>query len=252
MKRREKLWREKWEKREKTIREEGLHLFPLWSYEYELMYSILIKENVVSRGNLCLETGSGSGRMSLKLGEEGVKPILLDVSREAIKFSKKLAHVKNVEADFVVGSILCLPFRSSSLDVVWNQGVLEHFVRKEQELIINESLRVLKTKGKLIVIVPHRKALFYNFFRILSMKLKTWPFGYEEPLTIEDFEKFSPKPITFHSCGWIFCQFSHVFIPGITPAIKRLIIVLEHLLKSNFIAIEKSRPGLILAAVWVR
>jgi len=247
----EEVWRRKWERREKTY-PNNLHRFPMWNYEYELMYSILIKEKVVSPGKTCLEAGSGTGRLSLKLGEDGVKPVLLDISKKAIEFSKKLAHRKNVEADFVVGSVLSLPFRSSCLDVVWSGGVLEHFTPKKQELIIRESLRVLKTKGKLITIVPDRRARLYNFLRILSMKMKTWPFGYEEPLAVEDFEKFSPKPMAFHSCGWIFCQFSHVFIPGITPAIKRLIIVLEHLLKSNFIAIEKSRPGLILAAVWVR
>lgn len=251
MKPTEEVWKRKWEKREKTY-PKNLHQFPLWNYEYELMYSILLKEKVVSSGKACLEAGSGTGRLSLKLGEYGVKPILLDISKKAIAFSKKLAGRKNVKADFMVGSVLSLPFRSSCLDVVWSGGVLEHFTYTKQQLIIRESLRVLKTKGKLITIVPNRKARVYNFFRILSMKMKVWPFGYEEPLTVEDFYRFSAKPTAFHSCGWIFCQFSHIFIPGIASATRLILRFLERILKSNFIAVQKNRPGLLLAAVWIK
>lgn len=247
MRRTEDVWRDKWKK---TLGKEDQVL--LWNYEYELTYSILTRENAISKGKTCLEAGSGTGRMSLRIAKDGAKPILLDVSKKAIEFSKRLAILNNVEANFVVGSIINMPFRSSCLDVVWSSGVLEHFTLEKQRIIVHESLRVLKQKGKLITIVPNRKALFYNLFRILSQKIKGWPFGYEEPLTVEDFQKFSPKPLAFHSCGWIFTQFSHIFIPG-TVLIRGVVInFIQSLLKSHYITIEKSRPGLLLSAVWVK
>lgn len=251
MKRTEDVWREKWEKWEKPLGKENQ--LPLWNCEYELMYSILTSENAISRGKTCLETGSGTGRMSLRIAKDGAKLILLDVSKKAIEFSRRLFIVKNVEADFVVGSILNLPFRPSCLDIVWSAGVLEHFTPEKQQIIVHESLRVLKQKGKLIAIVPNRKARFYNLFRILSQKVKAWPFGYEEPLTVEDFKKFSPKPLAFHSCGWIFTQFNHIFMGWIAVLIRGVVMnFIESMLKSYYVAIEKSRPGLILAAVWVK
>ena len=186
------------------------------------------------------------------MAEVGAKPILLDISRKAVKFSKKGSYIKNVDAHFVVGSILYLPFKSSSLDLVWSAGVLEHFVFKEQQLILHESLRVLKTYGKMIAIVPNRKAWYYNFFRILSIKTKTWPLGYKEPFTTEDFEKFYPKPVTFHSCG-IFAQFdTHVTIPLGQRYTRKLMKIFEWISKSNFTKVDKSYPGLLLAAVWVK
>lgn len=251
MKRTEDVWRDKWKKWEKTLGKENQ--LPLWNYEYELTYSILTGENVISRGKTCLEAGSGTGRMSLRIARDGAKPILFDVSKKAIEFSKRLFILKNVEADFVVGSILNLPFRPSCLDIVWSAGVLEHFTPEKQQMIVHESLRVLRQKGKFIAIVPNRRALFYNFFRILSQKVKAWPFGYEEPLTVEDFKKFSPKPLAFHSCGWIFTQFNHIFMGGVAVLIRgKVMNFIECVLKSHYIAIEKSRPGLILAAVWVK
>ena len=177
MKQPEKVWIELWEKRK-----EHLNQYPLWNYNYELVYSILTTENVISAGRTFLEAGSGTGRLSLKLAESGAKPVLLDISRKAIMFSKNLARAKDVEADFVVGSTFCLPFRSSSFDTVWSAGVIEHFAPEDQNTIVHESLRVLKNGAKLIIIVPNKKALIYNFFRVLTMKIRTWPYGYEQPL----------------------------------------------------------------------
>lgn len=252
MKRPEAVWKDKWEKREKVLEKENLCFFPLWDYEYELMFGILQAENAVRPGKTCMETGSGTGRLSLRLAENGASSLLLDVSKEAIVFSKRLATLRHVEADFIVGSILNLPFVSSCLDFVWNGGVLEHFMPEDQERIIHEALKVLKPGGKFIAIVPNKRALLYNSFRILSMKIKMWPFGYEEPLSIEDFRKFAPKPQKFYSSGWLFCQLSHIFLPVITLIIHKSLEFLEGLLKSNLVKIEKSRPGFLLAAVWVK
>jgi len=141
MRKPENVWKELWLKTK-------LSQIPQWDYGCELVYYILNRANITYSGKKCLETGSGTGRVSLKLGEEGATSILLDTSKEALRFSKIRAQLRKVDADFVAGSILCLPFRSSSLDVVWSEGVLEHFTFKDQRLIISESLRTLKTKGR--------------------------------------------------------------------------------------------------------
>lgn len=220
--------------------------FPKWDYESELVYSLLIREFGHYAGQLCLEGGSGTGRISFKLAESGAHAILLDTSKTALEFSKK--NQKETNSYFVVGSIFKLPFRVSSLDFVWNAGVLEHFKFKEQQAAISEFLRVLKSGRKLTVIVPNRKAYFYNLFRVLSIKMKTWPFGYEEPLSRKEFEKFSPKPVEFLSCGllWqlIFCIYIRLFSSGLTSVIKKLLRV------PFFAKIDKNCPGYLLAAIF--
>lgn len=241
MKRPEESWQEFW-------RKVNLNLISRWDPRYESTYYILIKENVVFKDKICLEGGSGTGRVSLRLGEEGAVPILLDVSKKAVKFSKNMARKMHVAAHFMVGSVLNLPFRSSSQDLVWSEGVFEHFVFEQQQVILSESLRVLKIKGKLILIVPNRKAWIYNLLRIISMRMRKWPYGYEEPLTIEDFNKFSPEPIAFHSYGmWRQFIFAAEFLPG-----SKVLILLVYLLFKVLRNADKFCPGLLLATVWVK
>jgi len=235
----EKTWEKVWQKYDWDE-------FSKWDYESELVYSLLVREFNRYTDQLCLEGGCGTGRISFKLAQSGAHAILLDTSKTAVEFSKK--SQKETNSYFVVGSIFRLPFRSSSLDFVWNAGVLEHFQFKEQQAAISEFLRVLKSGRKLIVVVPNKKAYFYNLFRILSMKMKTWPFGYEEPLSRKEFEKFSPKPSEFLSCGLLwqltFCVYVRLFSRGLT-------IILKKLLGASFLAkIDKTCPGYLIAGIF--
>lgn len=221
-----------------------------WDYMCESLYRIIIGQIKEFHGKLWLETGSGSGRVSLRLAEGGAQSVLFDVSREAIKFSKKLASYKKIDAHFIIGSIFALPFRVSSLHVVWNAGVLEHFKHGEQQLAISEALRVLRSGGKLTVIVPHRKAYFYNMSRIAAMKMKTWPFGFEEPLTCKEFEKFAPKPLKLQASGFMF-QFICIYIPVVSTIMIRVIKILLRifpLLKR----LDQNAPGYFLTATFVK
>ena len=56
-----------------------------------------------------------------------------------LSFRKNLPPIKKIDAHFIIGSIFALPFRVSSLHVVWNAGVLEHFKHREQQLAISEA-----------------------------------------------------------------------------------------------------------------
>lgn len=272
LKKPEHIWRELWKER--------IEKFSRWNYQCELKYSILIKEIKCFNGKMCLESGSGTGRVSLKLGQHGARPVLLDTSKKAIKFSKKLLYGQYVNADFVIGSIFNLPFKDSCLDLVWNEGLLQYFEFQKQQLAVSEFLRVLRAGGKVIVMVSNRKAWIYNLNRILSMKIKISPFGYEEPLSRKDFEKFSPKPKVFHSCGLLW-QFTCIFIPklsatlnffkdrphknyihrvsgkrdsnGMNFFVNRLLPILRFLhLLPYLTKIDKYNPGLIMGAVWAK
>jgi ubiquinone/menaquinone biosynthesis C-methylase UbiE len=201
------------------------------------------------RGKTILETGSGTGRISLRLAREGAEVLLLDISRDIIKFSKKIFKDSRSEGVFIVGDIFHLPFRSNTLDIVWNSGVLEHYTRTEQRKVFDEAMRVLKIGGSLIIIVPNSEALIYNLFRKLDVKLRRWRFGYEEPISPKElYHLFPSKPITHRSAGFIY-QFHFVSLPLLGVALN---IWLKFLYRSFPVltTIDKSIPGYLVAGLW--
>lgn len=63
--------------------------------------------------------------------------------------------------------------------------------------------------------------------------------------------------ITFFAKLELFSELSdyecrHIFVPGITQVIAILANFLEHALKLKLVSVEKSRPGVTLAAVWIK
>ena len=92
----------------------------------------------------------------------------LDKSMEVIRNA-----VKNCD-HFVCGDIFRLPFSDKSVDVVFNQGVMEHFDDKEILIIFREFERVCKRK--VVLCVPASTSLFkhiWNPFNSLDGRFMT-------------------------------------------------------------------------------
>lgn len=240
---RERVWKELWERLKRKDA-------PLWNYSSELEHSILIREVPKLAGKRCLETGSGTGRVSLRLRQSEARVILLDVSKEAIEFSRRLFSRANEQADFMVASILALPFRLSSIDLLWNSGVLEHFKPSEQQLAISEALHVLRNEGKLIVIVPNRESRFVEFFTTLSIRMRTWPYGYAKPLSTNDFTKLPFKPTSIASFGFLW-QLRYIYIPVLQTVANAFFSIARHIFP-YLEEIDKNYPGYFLVATFVK
>lgn len=218
----------------------------LWNDQCELVYSLLVSlipSNL--KGKSIVETGSGSGRVSLRLAKEGADVTLIDCSTEALASSKRMFKRCKLNGTFIKADISRLPFRECIFDILWSSGVLEHFVHKQIDGIIDDSLRTVKKGGRLVVIVPNKNALVYNLSRILDMKLGRWRFGYEEPLSANDLNSFHLKPTIRRSAGF-FYQIYFFSIPYVAPIchklLKRLYLKLSKL--------DKTLPGYLVAGVW--
>ena len=112
---------------------------------------LFIKEfnNIVKADNLdILECGCGQGYMSSLLAKSN-NVTALDISDEALKITKFNFVNNYTDGNLVKGDIFNMPFKDNSFNVVWNQGVLEHF---NPINAIREMLRV--TKDHLIVFLP--------------------------------------------------------------------------------------------------
>lgn len=127
-----------------------------------------------------LEVGAGTGRDGLRLAASGSKVVLLDYAVQAIAMLRTLTRPRR-GVYIVRADAFALPFRNESFDLVFHQGLLEHF--REPEELLRENLRVLRVGGVAVVDVPQRFHLYALLKRIL-MLLGRWFAGWETDFTV--------------------------------------------------------------------
>jgi SAM-dependent methyltransferase len=120
-----------------------------------------------------LEVGAGSGRDSDDIAARGGIVYTLDYSEEALDLMR--TSLKS-EIGIVCGDAKAVPFAEGSLDVVFHQGLLEHF--RDPETLVRENHRILKTGGLLLIDVPQRLH-YYTLLKHILMILGKWFAGWE-------------------------------------------------------------------------
>jgi ubiquinone/menaquinone biosynthesis C-methylase UbiE len=132
-------------------------------------------------GMRILEVGAGTGRDSRALSERGAEVWTLDYSEESLRLmADHLDHPVRI----VCGDAFSLPFQSESFDVVFHQGLLEHF--EEPQHILAENHRVLKHGGWVLADVPQRFH-YYTLAKHVLMFFNKWFAGWET--------EFSPREL---------------------------------------------------------
>ena len=135
-------------------------------------------EHMTLDGLKVLEVGAGTGRDCDVLAELGSWTCALDYSEESLALMS--GTFKN-PVEIVCGDALALPFASNSFDVVFHQGLLEHF-RNPGDLI-DENLRVLKPGGVLLVDVPQRYH-YYTVAKHALILIGKWFAGWETEFSV--------------------------------------------------------------------
>lgn len=140
-----------------------------------------IVENLSRHGDLkglrVLEVGAGTGRDAGAIAALGGLVVALDYSEESLRLMRSALEDA---AGIVCGDATELPFLPESFDVVYHQGLLEHFRRPED--VLDENVRVLKRGGLLLVDVP-QKYHYYTILKHLMMALGVWFAGWETEFT---------------------------------------------------------------------
>ena len=122
------------------------------------IYRRLIVKNILNhfvfkyfpKGAHILHAGCGSGQVDVDIAKH-VDITALDISNNALLIYRQ---VHGEKAKTIQGNIFSLPFADESFDGVYNLGVLEHFTPEEIHQILTECKRVLKSKGRIIILWP--------------------------------------------------------------------------------------------------
>ncbi|SMB79473.1 Methyltransferase domain-containing protein [Desulfonispora thiosulfatigenes DSM 11270] len=149
-----------------------------------------IKEVLNLQGTeIILDIGGGTGHLAQHLKEDCKKVYILDESE------KMLSKIKpNKKIVPIVGDALTTNFKDKSIDVVILADVLHHI--SQQEKLIVEIERVLKDKGKILILDFDRKYLRTKLLRLFEYFL----FGKLYFKTSREVKELLKDRFTVHLC----------------------------------------------------
>ena len=107
-------------------------------------------------GAMVLEPGCGCGKLGLSYAMGGCEAILLDVDPEVAAYARRLRGALNslighpLPVQIRIGNILRMHFKDESFDLVFNEGVPQHWSDGQRQESINQMVRV--AKGMIIII----------------------------------------------------------------------------------------------------
>lgn len=132
-------------------------------------------------GKKVLEVGAGTGRTSFELQQAGAYVIVLDYSENSLRIVQELFSSVNKRIEIIQADAFHLPFKNDVLDIVFHQGLLEHF--KTPQPLLKENYRVLRPGGLTLVDVP-QKFHIYTAIKHILIWLNAWFAGWETEFSI--------------------------------------------------------------------
>jgi len=150
-----------------------------------------------------LEVGCGSGSFLERLKNQGVKEIIgIDLNETALREAKKkgLRVLKTTIEELA-------KYENQTFDVICSFQVLEHVANPRS--FLNASIKLLKTKGRLIIAVPNSKGFLSEIrFPLLDMPphhITRWSiktFLYLEKFLPLKIERYNFEPIAKYHKTW--------------------------------------------------
>lgn len=134
-----------------------------WSYLSRMIIRTIEHELGNVKGKKMIELGCGSGRNSLRLAKKGADVALLDLSQQVLDKAHGTFDREGVSAQFIQGNIFDIPVADNTFPVVWNAGVIEHWVGDEQVECIREMLRICTMDGIVVTLNPNKRSFFHEY-----------------------------------------------------------------------------------------
>lgn len=167
-----------------------------WFY-WQFIYNKLF-DNVNKTGLSVLELGGGAGTVSLKMAKKyDAEVTIVDFSEECRKLAISYFSKNGKKLDFRCEDML--KFKTNKkFDLVHSEGVVEHFSGSNRVKVVKKHLELLKGDGKAIIIAPIKNFLHPLRLFILHTLHMFDPKIYEEPFSLQEFEKIVSQIPGYH------------------------------------------------------
>lgn len=140
-----------------------------------------ILDRYTDKGMTVLDAGCGSGFFSNYFISKSCKVYSLDYSDKAIEITRKTTQNKSFEylKRNLLDKDLGLEFKNT-FDLIFTDGLFEHFSKEEQEEIMKTFITMKKKQGLIVTFVPNRYS-FWTIIRPIFMHgIKEKPFTLRE------------------------------------------------------------------------
>ena len=131
-------------------------------------------------GRRVLEVGAGSGRDLLGLAAAGAIGVVLDYSPASLALVRDQALAQGLPVHLVRADALHMPFRDDAFEVVFHQGLLEHF--RDPVPLLRENARITRRGGRVVVDVPQTFHP-YTLMKQMLIAVDRWFAGWETQFT---------------------------------------------------------------------
>jgi ubiquinone/menaquinone biosynthesis C-methylase UbiE len=146
-----------------------------------------IKKNFDLKGLKVMEVGAGTGRDSSELARLGADVYVLDFSPESLAIVN--AQKQQLELDnltLVRGDAFQAPFPDNSFDLIFHQGLLEHFTNPLD--LLKENFRLLKPGAHCLCDIPQTFHL-YTVVKKILIAMDKWFAGWETQYTMPQLQR---------------------------------------------------------------
>jgi len=151
--------------------------------DYVAYFQVLSEVIGDLQGKRIADIGSGTAIVSGYFAEQGADLTLIDISDEALKFGRNYFVKKKLKGKFLKQNAFTTKLPENYFDVVWNGGVIEHFVDKDKVKMIEKMWSLVKTGGMLLITAPNARDIPFMLAKQLLILRKKWSFGEEDNLT---------------------------------------------------------------------
>ncbi|NQT89753.1 MAG: glycosyltransferase [Candidatus Omnitrophica bacterium] len=161
-----------WERR--YIRRDWVDFYSGVDIEKEITHQAEVHEDLIrsitaASPQTLLEVGSGSAAISFSIiKKKAIRIITVDNRLNILKKVKEDARKLGLDIEVVCADAFSLPFREGAFDVVFSQGVLEHFTDVEIKRILDEKLKVCTKSVFFSVPNKHYRHKDFGNERLLS------------------------------------------------------------------------------------
>jgi SAM-dependent methyltransferase len=147
---------------------------------------ISVLQKYVKKDGKALEAGSGSGFFSAYFCNSGMKTAALDYSDQALAMTQKATagQAKTVKANLLENSLYHL--LSDAFDLVFTDGLFEHFTDAQQNRIMQNLKGVLSEGGVIITVVPNRLSPWELIRPFYMPGIKEVPFQLKELVELNE------------------------------------------------------------------